>query len=235
VTRAATATAYAIGAAYGSFDARSLWQAQAQGPAAWDEEAKLSKQLAADLAGVAGEALLRAGLTGPLAAGCSVATLYGFGHVAEGIDRRLAAKGPAWLEPEAFVYYPAHIVAALACVDFGLRGGAATLVGPHSGRQALGQAVRALRRGPQKIHLAGAYEALTPAAAEQLASLGISLGSDRAEAAFVVLACDDDRPAGEREGRSVPPTGEGSASPALAPLLALAARLEAGGEPVPVP
>jgi hypothetical protein len=235
---------FALAAAHAEFDARPLWRAQERGPAGWDEETKLCKRLASDLAGVAGEALRRAGLAGPLRAGCTVGTLYGFGHVAEGIDARLAAKGPAWLEPEAFVYYPAHVVAALACVELGLRGSAATLTGPRSGGQALEQALRSLRLGRHQIHLAGAYEAISPAAAGQLESLGVSVEAGRAEAAFVVLVRegsggvappDAGTPA---EGVATPIAARDAdgAPPTLLPFLDLARQIAANGAvPVPTP
>ncbi len=184
----AAAGVVAIGAARGSFETAAIWEAQEGGPDRWEEEARLSRQLAAELAGVAAEACRRAGVAGPVAAGCAIGTAYGFGHVAEGIDRRLAAKGPAWLEPESFVYSPAHIVAALACVELRLSGAATTFVGPRAGEQALGEAARALRLGRCDLHLAGTYEAVTPAAAAQLARLGVDADPGRAEAEFVLLA-----------------------------------------------
>lgn len=191
-TASPTATAVvALGAARASFDTRPLWTAGARGPAGWEEESRLSKRLAADLAGVAAEACRRAGVTAPLAAGCAVGTAYGFAQVAEATDRRLVAKCPAWLEPEAFVHSPAHIVAALACVELGLSGPAATFTGPRAGAQARAQAVRALRLGRCDLHLVGSYEAVTPAAAERLASLGVEADPGRAQAAFVLLARAD--------------------------------------------
>jgi 3-oxoacyl-(acyl-carrier-protein) synthase len=178
----------ALATAVASFDTRALWQAREEGPAAWEEEARLCKELAADLAGVAREAWEAAGPPDPLAAGCAVGTLHGFGHIAEGIDCRLARAGPAWLEPELFAHSPAHVVAALACIQLGLAGGTITFLGPGSGERAGRHAVRALRLGKQRTYLVGTYEAVAPAAACRLAELGVSADPGRAQAAFAVLA-----------------------------------------------
>ncbi len=177
----------AVGAARRSFDARPLWAARERGAEGWGEEARLSKRLAEDLAGVAGDALAAAGLGGPLAAGCAVGTPCGFGHVAEAIDRQLVEKGPAWLEPESFVYYPAHVVTGTACMRFGLAGDATTFVGPSAGRQALRHATRSLLLGRQTVHLAGSYQVVSPTAAKRHAGLGIDADPATAEASFVVL------------------------------------------------
>ena len=47
---------------------------------------------------------------------------------------------------------------------------------------------RALRLGRQPTYLVGRYEAVTPAAARRLRSLGVETDPHRAEAAFTVLA-----------------------------------------------
>jgi 3-oxoacyl-(acyl-carrier-protein) synthase len=178
----------AIGSAQGTFDLRPLWRAQAGGPADWEDATQLSVQLAHSLAQVAGDALQAAGADGRTAAGCVLGTVYGFGHVAEGILKRLELKGPAWLDPEAFIHYPAHIVAALVCQRLGLTGEATTFLGPSAGLQALGHASRSIKLGKCTLCLAGAYEATTPAAAECLTALGMAADATSAKAAFVVLA-----------------------------------------------
>lgn len=180
-----------LGSARASFDTRAVWQARERGPDGWEEEARLCKRLAADLAGVAGEAWRQAGEPDRREAGCAMGSVHGFGLVAEGIDQRLALAGPAWLEPELFAYSPAHVVAALACVDLRLAGGAATFLGPGGSEQARRHAARQLRLGKQRIYLVGSYEAVTPAASRRLRSLGIEANPHRAEAAFTVLARED--------------------------------------------
>jgi hypothetical protein len=188
VEPASPAAASALGSARASFDTRGIWRARELGRDGWEEEARLCKRLALDLAGVAGEAWCRAGSPDPRRAGCAVGTVHGFGLIAEGIDQRLALAGSAWLEPELFVHSPAHVVAALACIALGLAGGAVTFLGPGGGEQARRHASRGLRLGRQPVYLVGSYEAVTPAASRRLSSLGAETDPHRAEATFTVLA-----------------------------------------------
>jgi 3-oxoacyl-(acyl-carrier-protein) synthase len=222
-----------LAAAHRAFDARPLWRAAARGATGWEEEARRSKRLASDLAAVAVEAWRRAGLAPSRQAGCAVGSLSGFGHVAEGIERRLATKGPAWLEPEAFVHYPAHVVAARVCVDLGLDGAATTFLGPRAGDQALRQALRSLRLRRHRVYLAGAYEAATPSAAARFAELGVAVDPEVAEAAFVVLiASSDATPGGMRMTPTADVLSNAGSSPTLSPFLAIAERLAARSDGV---
>ncbi len=182
-----------IGAARGAFETGGLWELHARGPAGWDEAARRSKRLVDELVGVAERALSAAGVPGVTAMGCTVGTITGLGHVAEWIHQRLSAKGPSWLDPEAFVHYPAHAIAGLACQQLGLKGAATTLLGATAGEQAFDQGLRSIRLGRDALHLVGAYELLTPAASERLEKLGVKADSSMARAAFVVLAAPADR------------------------------------------
>jgi hypothetical protein len=182
------ADAYVIGAARARFDAAGLWAAEARGPAGWEDALAGSTRLARELAGVAGDALRAAGAGSLTAVGCAVGTAYGFAHVAEAIHRRLTHKGPAWIDPEAFLHYPAHVVAALICVRSALAAESITFLGPAAGGQALSHAVRSLTLGRHELYLAGAYELATPAGAQRLAALGFTAECKLAHAAFVVLA-----------------------------------------------
>jgi hypothetical protein len=187
--------AYAIGAAAQAFDVRSLWESGAEDPDGWERELSASKELAGRFAAVAEQALRSAGVRTPAAIGCTVASVCGFGHLAEWIHKRLSDRGPAWLEPDAFVYCQPHAVTGLTCLRLGLTGSAMTLIGPDAGRQALDHAIRSLRR--ERTQLAGAYEVVSPQAARRLARLGVRTDPHRARAAFVVLA---ERPRETGEG-----------------------------------
>jgi 3-oxoacyl-(acyl-carrier-protein) synthase len=220
---------FVIGASTRAYDASALWRAEERGPAGWEYQLSRSKQLALEFAGVAAQALCCAGVDAAAVAGCTVASTCGFAHLAEWIHRRLAARGPAWIDPEAFVYCQPHAVTALACMQLGLSGSAMTMIGPHAGRQAVGHALRALARERQAVQIVGAYEVFSPAAARSLAALGLRTEPDRARAAFAVLAS---RARGSRRSvrlqwasgrwpRVDDDDAGGRPRPASAPLLAL--------------
>lgn len=176
-----------IGAARARFDVSGLWAAEAAGPSRWEQATLHSRRLVEALAALAEQAV-PAGAPDVARAGCSIGSLCGFAHVAESIQARLSARGPAWLDPEAFVYHPAHALAGLISRRLGLSGAAMTFLGPTAGGDALEHAVRSLSLGRQPLQLAGAYEVLTPAVARRLGELGVSADCDSASAAFVLLA-----------------------------------------------
>jgi hypothetical protein len=174
-----------IGAACDRFDVSGLWAAEASGPNGWEQATLSSRRLAVALAGVAREAARNS--TDVAEAGCSVGTLCGFAHVAESIQVRLTTRGPAWLDPEAFMYYPAHVIAGLVSQRLGLTGAATTFLGPTAGEDALKHAIRSIELGRHALHLAGAYEVVTPAAAERLEELGTHTDPNWASAAFILI------------------------------------------------
>jgi hypothetical protein len=201
---AACAGPRVIGAARERFDARGLWAAEASGPSGWELATPLSRRLAEDLAGVAQEAV-PSGAPDVAEGGCSVGTLCGLAHMAESIQARLDERGPAWLDPEAFTYHPAHAIGGLVSQRLGLAGAATTFLGPTAGGDALDHAIRSIRLGRHPVHLAGAYEVLTPAAAERLAELGTQADADVASAAFILIAAPG-RAAGDGEMSLAPPS-----------------------------
>jgi hypothetical protein len=165
-----------------------LWQAERQGPAGWDYQLSRSKQLADEFATVAQDALCDTGMSDFGAGGCTVASVCGFAHMAEWIHKRVSARGPAWVDPDAFVYSQPHIVTSLACLRLGLGGSTTTMIGPHAGRHALAHALRSLALERQPLHVVGAYEVVSPAGARGLAALGVHTNPSVARAAFAVLA-----------------------------------------------
>lgn len=185
-----------VGAARERFDTSGLWAAEARGPSGWEQATLHAHRLVAALAGVAREAV-QTGTVDATEAGCSVGTLCGCAHVAESIQGRLSTRGPAWLDPEAFVQYPAHAIAGLVSRRLGLTGAAVTFLGPTAGGDALEHAIRSLELGRHALHLAGAYEVLTPAAAQRLGELGTHADPGSAGAAFVLLVSPGHPAAGE--------------------------------------
>lgn len=203
-----------------------MWQAEERGPSGWEYQLGRSKQLVGEFVAVAQDALRCAGVSAAASAGCTVASVCGFAHLAEWIHRRLSARGPAWIDPEAFVYCQPHVVASLACMRLGLSGSAMTMIGPDAGLQALAHAVRSLVLERQSVQIVGAYEVVSPASARALAALGVHTEPDSARAAFAVLAsarCGSDRGVRLRSAsdQRAPAESGGRLPSPLAPLLAL--------------
>jgi hypothetical protein len=218
---------FAIGVAARTFDVRSMWHAEECGPSGWEYQLGRSKQLADEFGAVARDALHCAGVSTPAAADCTIASLCGFAHLAEWIHRRLSARGPAWVDPEAFVYCQPHVVTSLVCMRLGLSGSALTMIGPDAGRQALAHGVRSLALQRRSVQIVGAYEVVSPASALRLTALGVRADPDIARAAFAVLASagygsDRGVRVGSASDRCAPAAGaRAQPSRPLAPLLAL--------------
>ncbi|MFD9792921.1 3-oxoacyl-ACP synthase [Streptomyces sp. NPDC059070] len=174
--------------ASGEVDTAQLWQAHAAGPEGWPDVNKWTREIPERVAELAGKALGGAGGVDPARTDCVIGSAYGSGHVAETIRARLDAGARSSLAPESFLYFNAHGVTSLICLRHGLRGHCATVLGAGAGLQALAVAQRRLRLTGDGPVLCGAYELLSPAAAEARGS-----GPVPGWAAFLVL---------ERAGRA---------------------------------
>ncbi|WP_018505373.1 hypothetical protein [Parafrankia discariae] len=165
-------------------DAAELWAAHAAGQDGWHRVNAESRELPERVAAVAGDALA----TGPEPAltGCVIGSVYGSGHVAETIRARLDAGARSSLAPESFLYFNPHGMTSLLCLRHRLRGHSATLIGPGAGMQALALAGRRLRLGKDTALLCGAYEVLSPRAAEALGA-----PESGGWAAFLVLETEE--------------------------------------------
>ncbi|CQR59639.1 3-oxoacyl-ACP synthase [Streptomyces leeuwenhoekii] len=168
--------------ASGGVDTDDLWRAHREGPGGWREVDKWTQELPERIAELAGRALAGTGEAEPGERACVVGSVYGSGHVAEGIRARLDAGARSSLAPESFVYFNPHGVTSLICLRHRLNGFCTTVLGAGAGLQALAVAQRRLRLAPDTPVLCGAYEMLSPAAAQARGS-----GPVPGWAAFLVL------------------------------------------------
>jgi 3-oxoacyl-(acyl-carrier-protein) synthase len=123
----------------------------------------------------------------PARAGCTLGTLYGNDYISEYVSGVLAARGPRWLNPEAFGFAAPHATTAAICIELGIGGSALTLVGPTSGLAAVAGAARALVLGHHDVMLCGAYDWPSALGGQLYRALEAPFTPGHRGAAFLVL------------------------------------------------
>jgi hypothetical protein len=120
-------------------------------------------------------ALADAGLSWPppSAIGCAYGTMLGCLEAMSIFWNKVKATNPKFAPPLTFTHAYANSPSSLLCIEFGLRGSAATFSGePLAGLEALAFAFDQLVLGGAEIILAGASDSLTPAAHRHLCATG---------------------------------------------------------------